>query len=303
MKKKTRNKIEDKTPLPVGFGDDFFELYGGQGHHFLYDLAAKDYGRLSIIWGGQDTFLHKTHFTRKSCPFPTISYTTEGNGVFEIHGCQYELRPGVLWGHCPGVPHSYTHSTTGIPMKSIFVVFGGTESLELMEKSNLAAVGALQVSNPIKIQSLLEAIVEESLNKTQNSQEICCNYLKIIQLKLSGHTVKSKQFTSQAMTTYAKCRKFIDKNYARISSPIQVANECFVDTAYLSRLFKRFANITPGNYIMRLKLSQAGIMLINTDLSVAQIGLSIGFEDPYYFSKKFKEFHGVSPRKYRNTVL
>lgn len=188
-------------------------------------------------------------------------------------------------------------------MKSIFVVFAGTESLELMEKSNLATAGALQVLNFIGMQRLFEAIVEESLHKTQNSQEICCNYLKTIQLKLSGSPVKSKEFSSQAMATYTKCRNFIDENYVRISSPIQVANKCFVDPAYLARLFKRFANITPGHYITRLKLSQAGIMLISTDLAIKQIGLSIGFKDPYYFSKKFKEFHGVSPRKYRNMFV
>ncbi len=289
--------------MPVGFGDDFFELYGGQGQHFIYDLAAKDYGRLSVIWGGQDTYLHKTQFSRKSYPFPTISYTIGGSGVFEIHGRQHKLRPGVVWGHCPGVPHSQTLQTTTQPFEVIFIVFGGTESLELMEKSNLTTSGALQVLNSIEMQSLFEAIVEESLNKTQNSQEICCNYLKTIQLKLSGSPVKSKGISSQAMATYIKCRNFIDENYVRISSPIQVANECFVDPAYLARLFKRFANITPGHYIMRLKLSQAGIMLISTDLAVKQIGLSIGFEDPYYFSKKFKEFHGVSPRKYRNMFV
>lgn len=59
MKKKERNIIAKDTSLPVGFGDDFFELYGGQGQHFIYDLVAKDYGRLSIIWGGEDTFYIK----------------------------------------------------------------------------------------------------------------------------------------------------------------------------------------------------------------------------------------------------
>ncbi len=292
--------IEKDDFLPVGFGADFFELYGAQGQHFVYDLAAKDYGRLSVVWGGQDMFLHKTHFTRESYPFPVVSYVTEGNGVFEVHGRQHKLGPGMVSGHCPGVPHAYTHTTTAIPMKSIFVVFAGTQAIELIEKSNLTAAGALQVSNTPEMQNLFEAIVKESLNKTQNSQEICCNYLKTILLKLSDSPINAKGASSQAMATYVKCRNFIDENYVRISSPIQVANECFVDPAYLARLFKRFANITPGHYIMRLKLSQAGIMLISTDLAVKRIALSMGFKDPYYFSKKFKEFHGVSPRKYRN---
>ena len=37
-------------------GDDFFELYGGQEQNFLYDVAAKDYGRLSIIWGERNKY-------------------------------------------------------------------------------------------------------------------------------------------------------------------------------------------------------------------------------------------------------
>jgi AraC-like DNA-binding protein len=48
-----------------------------------------------------------------------------------------------------------------------------------------------------------------------------------------------------------------------------------------------------------MKMQKACQLLDFSDRSIKDIAFSMGFEDPYYFSKRFRKIIGVSPRKYR----
>jgi AraC-like DNA-binding protein len=48
-----------------------------------------------------------------------------------------------------------------------------------------------------------------------------------------------------------------------------------------------------------MKMQKASQQLDFTDRSIKDIALSMGFDDPYYFSKRFRKVIGVSPQKYR----
>lgn len=67
----------------------------------------------------------------------------------------------------------------------------------------------------------------------------------------------------------------------------------------MSRLFKRFHNRTPQEYIIQLKLNKAAALLLTLDLSVKEVATHVGFEDQYHFSRSFKKLYGQSPKKYR----
>jgi AraC-like DNA-binding protein len=52
-------------------------------------------------------------------------------------------------------------------------------------------------------------------------------------------------------------------------------------------------------YFNRLRIQRACELLNNTALSVQEIGQTVGFSDPYYFSRAFKRIIGASPNQYR----
>ncbi len=62
---------------------------------------------------------------------------------------------------------------------------------------------------------------------------------------------------------------------------------------------KKITGQTPNDYIKTLRMTKAADLLRDDTLTVAQISYMVGFEDPYYFSKSFKSFYGVSPSQYR----
>lgn len=67
----------------------------------------------------------------------------------------------------------------------------------------------------------------------------------------------------------------------------------------LNRRFHETIGRCPKDEITRVQMTRARELLINTDLSIHAIARSCGFEDSNYFSKRFHDQHGASPRRYR----
>ncbi|MDO4487626.1 MAG: AraC family transcriptional regulator [Eubacteriales bacterium] len=67
---------------------------------------------------------------------------------------------------------------------------------------------------------------------------------------------------------------------------------------YLCRLFKKETGKSLFGYIAELRMQKAAKMIMDGHTSVQDVAQSIGFQNPYVFSKRFKEYYGVSPLKY-----
>ncbi|WP_338214880.1 helix-turn-helix domain-containing protein [Companilactobacillus muriivasis] len=73
-----------------------------------------------------------------------------------------------------------------------------------------------------------------------------------------------------------------------------------VSVSYLSRIFKKNLNMGANEFITSIKVKQASHYLQNTNLSIKQIAQSLGYNDPYYFSRTFKKVYHISPANFRN---
>ena len=62
---------------------------------------------------------------------------------------------------------------------------------------------------------------------------------------------------------------------------------------------KSITGTTPNEYIRTMRMNKAAELLKDDRLTVAEVGYKVGVGDPYYFSKLFKSFFGISPAKYR----
>ena len=111
----------------------------------------------------------------------------------EINSQCYDLRPGVITGFSPGTAHHYTAAPED-PMEHIFVTFVGTEAENLLKTSLLADTGIIEPANPPETLEIVEKIFNIGLEKKRYSQQICCNYLRILLLQQgqdSGHLEKN----------------------------------------------------------------------------------------------------------------
>ena len=65
--------------------------------------------------------------------------------------------------------------------------------------------------------------------------------------------------------------------------------------AQVYRLFRRYFSLSPANYINRVRLQNAAMLLETSAESVTAIAVASGYDDIAYFSKCFKDVFSVSP--------
>ncbi len=71
------------------------------------------------------------------------------------------------------------------------------------------------------------------------------------------------------------------------------------NASYYTEWFKKQMGMTPKEYIQQLRIKKAKELIVDTDYSMIQIGLMVGYQHPSSFSRAFKDLTGLSPNEYR----
>lgn len=107
----------------------------------------------------------------------------------------------------------------------------------------------------------------------------------------------------EGAASYAPIRKGADllaEEWDQNKKMEYYAELCGISESGFYQHFKAWSGVSPNEYRTELRMAAAKSMLQNSNLSVFEIALRVGFDDPYYFSRLFKRCVGVSPRAYRN---
>ena len=72
---------------------------------------------------------------------------------------------------------------------------------------------------------------------------------------------------------------------------------------YLTYCFRQELGMTPIAYLNRYRVTQAKRLLKETDKTITEIALDVGFSDSGYFSRVFRKEVGMSPDAYRRRFL
>ncbi|MBE1536929.1 helix-turn-helix domain-containing protein [Actinomadura algeriensis] len=78
-----------------------------------------------------------------------------------------------------------------------------------------------------------------------------------------------------------------------------LAHAVSLDPDYLRRLFVRHVGVSPLNYLARIRAERAVALLANSDLPAARVGAAVGWDNPTYFARRFRELVGLTPTAYR----
>ena len=96
-----------------------------------------------------------------------------------------------------------------------------------------------------------------------------------------------------------KAIAYISKNYSKNLTLEEVANDVHLNPAYFSTVFKQSCGSSFKEYLNMVRIEESKRLLANTDYSVIDIAIAVGFEDQSYFSKVFKKYTGLTPKQYR----
>lgn len=96
-----------------------------------------------------------------------------------------------------------------------------------------------------------------------------------------------------------RVKALLDVHYARKVALDDLAEKAGLSVPHFCAEFKRHFGVPAVAYALRRRLHAAAFLLRDTGLSVTEVGRRVGYDDPYYFSRHFKRYFGVSPKHLR----
>lgn len=108
---------------------------------------------------------------------------------------------------------------------------------------------------------------------------------------------KDDEYSNQAY----KIKRFIIDHHTspEINHSQKIAASFNMTTVTLNRLFLKTFGYTVHKFVIKCKMTKALELLENGDLPVGKIGLAVGYQSIFHFSKVFKAYYGYPPKKHR----
>jgi AraC family transcriptional regulator of arabinose operon len=230
-----------------------------------------------------------------------IIYCVEGSGWIEIDKKRIEISPSQFITIPANTPHRYsanendpwtiywTHFKGDLAAYIVELIVQKSKNykphltynenrIKLFEEiySNLEkgySSDNLRYVNMIFYHFLSSLLYEEKFNYRENKPEDDVIALTIAQMQQKIHTVLTLN---------------------------ELANFANLSVSHFSAIFRERTGYSPIEYFNHLKVQKACQYLLFTSMTVKEIALQSGVEDPYYFSRMFSRLMGVSPTEYRN---
>jgi YesN/AraC family two-component response regulator len=111
------------------------------------------------------------------------------------------------------------------------------------------------------------------------------------------------QFQKKSEDIVNLVKEYVQNNYSAQINLSALADSFGFSLSWLTKLFIKYANITPSKYIKEYRMNIAKQLLRDSSLTISNISQQTGFLDQFHFSKAFKQVTGVSPSEYRSQIL
>lgn len=198
----------------------------------------------------------------------------------------------------PELPYTYA-LTSNDEMVYYYVHFSGSQAEEVLAEYGFSKhpdfIEDIPIDHGIKEKF---SIFFDTFAKTDKlrDRELYLNFERIL-MAISRKITRS---TSGSSNMLERSIAYINSNLdvdIRIKTLADMEN---MSVSAYNAHFVKAIGMPPGEYVITTRLANASALLVDTDISIREIGEICGYPDPQFFSKIFKSHIGESPRNYRN---
>lgn len=228
-----------------------------------------------------------------------VVYVTHGRGEFDSPGTgPIELEAGDALVLFPGVWHRYrARKKTGWGIH--WVHFQG-ETADRLHADGVLAPGraALRIGlDPLILQAFRDVLDALRAEPAGFVQIAAAKTLEILARLVGAESARRAVPRLQEVVSRARLR--LEEDPGGLPVVDALIEEFDVSRTHFFRVFKEQTGQSPYKYHLQLKIRRAGEMLRDSNLTVKQISIALGFRNPYHFSKLFRTKTGRSPSEYR----
>lgn len=237
----------------------------------------------------------------------------KGERLFYIDGVEYEAKEGDLLILNPGTYHKSLLGRHTAPASVECYISFSDVNFRNVPKGHMPLFSGenLHFSMPQKMKQDLFKIcqsisMEYGSCRTGRYFMVKAYLIQMICLILREQATPSSSPDSEGCVFKSINKKYVvdrimsylDLHYTEKVSLDKIAQNMYLSTFYVSKIFKSETGDTPINYLISLRMEKAKELLESAEASSVQnAAAKVGYEDVSYFSKLFKKYHGFSPSK------
>jgi AraC-like DNA-binding protein len=246
--------------------------------------------------------------------FIEIVYILSGKITHIIDGQSYSFSRGDLIFMNYGCTHAILACDT--PGSSyVNIIFSPETISESITPSNAFSLLALTAFNTLsgedaygkltftgQERKLLESIIltmhAECKERSRGWEDIIMSYFNVIltyMLRKSNSVIERREMDD----TWGELLEYIERNLESKLTLSGLAQKCFYNPSYFSRVFKEKFGVSLTEYIMQKRLERAAELLEDSALPIEEIGFKVGFGDRSSFYHAFVRRYGIAPQQFR----
>ncbi len=157
-----------------------------------------------------------------------------------------------------------------------------------------------------KVVKLVQQIVEYTENVDENLLSIQIALLKIFDIVIKNISYFSHKETKIHMETkiIRAATNIIEEKYIEDIRIEQIAKSLNINVDYFIVIFKKYAGITPKQYLIMTRLERSiAILRDKNRLNIFEVAQKCGFSDVSYYSRLFKKRYGMTPTRFREAYF
>ena len=233
-------------------------------NHFLFHYIISGKGRLDANKG---TYYINAKQGFLVCPHEVTTYYADEKDPWEY-----------VWVEFDGLRARECMVLAGLGEEQ--PVYKSTSKENSVERYMMGLVESSEKS-PIRLVGLAMILMDEIIQTSQTKME-------------KGKKVIRDFYMKEALA-------FIESNFAKDISIEEIADASGLNRSYFSRLFKETFSVSPQQFLIKYRMTKAGDLLKQSQLSIGQVATSVGYDNQLHFSRAFKNVFGISPSEYRNS--
>ncbi|RPF47278.1 AraC family transcriptional regulator [Hydrogenoanaerobacterium saccharovorans] len=249
-----------------------------------------------LLCAGSYTCEAGYHIRRKNYNSILLMYVLEGSCTVQFEGRTYVAESGdIMLLNCYK-PHEYY---TNDYLKSLWLHFDGSQSLEFAENILKTQGVVLPCENPTLFISSINSIMEIFRKHLTISEPSVSCIIHTLLCNLVSVTSVSGALEIESGAIFDAIN-FIKTNYCANITVDDISKYVSVSPSHLSRMFKKQTGYSPYEYLLKVRLDNAKSLLKKTDKPVAEIAALTGFNSSSNFIYTFQSRTGISPNKFRH---
>lgn len=215
-----------------------------------------------------------------------------------IEANTYPPSHAIIWR--AGAKHYYGCEDS--PWDHTWIHCDGPAMRRVLRNTSMPMDKPVYLSNPMIVEQAVIALHEEVCNHSEPDIAIIANTLDTLVRSLARQIKSVKNSAAAIPSAILRVRHHIDSHFEQPLRLEYLAEYAGVSVSHLSAEFRRCYSMPPIEYLIRQRLSRAAYLLLDRNLTVAQVAERVGYDDPFHFSKLFKKRYGQSPKQFRSVM-